>query len=63
MDNVSISFSITFNTEYSEFVNDVDSVNGRLRSLNLSPRRWGITPATIAPKPRSGEAHGAASAP
>jgi hypothetical protein len=37
-DEPSISFSITFNTQYSEFLTDVYSVNARLRKLRLSPQ-------------------------
>jgi hypothetical protein len=41
-DEVSISFSITFNTKYSEMLTDVYSVNARLRKLRLSPRPPGL---------------------
>jgi hypothetical protein len=44
-DQPSISFSITFNTEYSELINDVYSVNARLRKLRLSPKPPGRRPA------------------
>jgi hypothetical protein len=44
-DDVSISFSITFNTEYSEFLNDVYSVNGRLRRLHLPTKAVGSSPS------------------
>jgi JmjC domain len=37
-DEVSISFSITFNTRYSESLTDIYSVNARMRKLHLSPR-------------------------
>jgi hypothetical protein len=36
-DEVSISFSITFNTVRSEFLNDVYAVNAQLRRLRLTP--------------------------
>lgn len=37
-DEVSISFSITFNTAHSERLTDIYSVNARLRKLRLSPQ-------------------------
>ena len=37
MSQVSISFSITFNTARSEFLNEVYAVNAQLRRLHLSP--------------------------
>ncbi len=43
-DEVSISFSITFNTGQSEFLNDVYAVNARLRKLHLSPDPLGSHP-------------------
>jgi len=36
-DDVSVSFSITFNTRYSESLNDIYSVNARMQKLGLSP--------------------------
>jgi hypothetical protein len=45
-DEVSISFSITFNTGQSEFLNDVYAVNSRLRKLRLSPGPPGTRPGT-----------------
>ena len=44
-DQVSISFSITFNTRHSAFLNDVYSVNGRLRRLHLPTAAVGARPA------------------
>jgi hypothetical protein len=44
-DEVSISFSITFNTGQSEFLNDVYAVNARLRKLRLSPDPPGAHPS------------------
>jgi len=44
-DEPSISFSITFNTGQSEFLNDVYAVNSRLRKLRLSPHPPGEHPS------------------
>jgi hypothetical protein len=44
-DEPSISFSITFNTGQSEFLNDVYAVNARLRKLRLSPEPPGAHPS------------------
>jgi hypothetical protein len=45
-DEVSISFSITFNTGQSEFLNDVYAVNARLRKLHLAPDPPGEHPGS-----------------
>jgi hypothetical protein len=45
-DEVSISFSITFNTAQSEFLNDVYAMNARLRKLRLSPEPPGSNPSS-----------------
>jgi mannose-6-phosphate isomerase-like protein (cupin superfamily) len=45
-DEVSISFSITFNTGQSDFLNDVYAMNARLRKLRLSPEPPGAHPSS-----------------
>ena len=45
-DEPSISFSITFNTQHSEFLNDVYAMNARLRKLRLSPPPPGVRPSS-----------------
>ena len=43
-DEVSISFSITFNTKFSESITDLYSVNARMRKLHMSPKAPGVHP-------------------
>jgi hypothetical protein len=43
-DQVSISFSITFTTEHSDLLNDVYSLNGRLKRFHVSTTPFGAHP-------------------